>query len=643
MDILNVIWALLGVGFLIFVHELGHFLAAKRVGVRVETFALGFQPTIFGFKARFCAFKRGETEYVIGMLPFGGYVKMAGEEPTDEKTGSADEFSSKKPGERALVLVAGAVMNLIFGFIFFIVAYSLGVPTRAPEVGLITPGGPAWESGIRTGDKVTAIQGEPVDEFTELVVNVLLGDRGEPLSVVVDRNGTEKTFQVSPALDPQRGMLSIGIQPAISNEIAAIADNSPAASVGLSPGDRVAGVTLEHGSTRLQIPTSAPASAWVPELEGFAINHPKGKIYLTVEGSDESPREVIVSLMEQPSEGGSPTRARSGLAMQARIIARVRPDAPANQFFKSNDEVTAINGVPIYIFDSWTVAEVAGGSESVVVQLASGTTHEIGTDDLVTWLLGGTDLQVTAVPISDSDPSDETPEPFLQVVGRVYPGSASEKAGLRPGDVIQTIDGNKIESFLDYREAVTIQPLTGIRSWFSDDPEPEPLSISIRRGEDLQTIVLTPTPFFGFHGIAMRPATRIKQAGIWGACVLGYRQTVNWSVRVFLTLKSLVKRDVSAKNLSGPVGIIMTTKASASQGFPMLLWLLALISVNLGIFNLLPFPILDGGHLTFLAIEKIKGSPVSDNVMHYSHLVAFVLLIGLAIFVTYHDIVRHFF
>ena len=83
---MNLLLAILGIGFLIFVHELGHFLAAKFVGVRVDTFAVGFQPTIFGWKARLLAFQYGETEYVIGLVPLGGYVKMAGEEPGEERT-----------------------------------------------------------------------------------------------------------------------------------------------------------------------------------------------------------------------------------------------------------------------------------------------------------------------------------------------------------------------------------------------------------------------------------------------------------------------------------------------------------------------------------------------------------------------------
>ena len=129
-DILMPVWhtflALLGIGFLIFIHELGHFVAAKRCGIRVDTFCLGFQPTVFGFHMRLMAFRRGDTEYVIGMIPFGGYVKMAGEEITDERTGADDEYASKPPWQRAIVLVAGATMNIVFAFVAFIIAFAIG-------------------------------------------------------------------------------------------------------------------------------------------------------------------------------------------------------------------------------------------------------------------------------------------------------------------------------------------------------------------------------------------------------------------------------------------------------------------------------------------------------------------------------------
>src|SRR3990167_8833831 len=136
----NVILVILGIGLLIFIHELGHFLMAKKIGVRVLAFSLGFGPAIFKKKW-------GETEYRLSIFPLGGYVKLAGESPDEEKTGASWEFSAKSAGQRASVLVAGVALNAILAFVAFIVAFQIGVPFITSEVGQVMPGWPAWEIG----------------------------------------------------------------------------------------------------------------------------------------------------------------------------------------------------------------------------------------------------------------------------------------------------------------------------------------------------------------------------------------------------------------------------------------------------------------------------------------------------------------
>ena len=130
------------------------------------------------------------------------------------------------------------------------------------------------------------------------------------------------------------------------------------------------------------------------------------------------------------------------------------------------------------------------------------------------------------------------------------------------------------------------------------------------------------------------------RTSLGGAVSEGWNQTIVWGRRIFMMIGALARRDVAAKNLAGPVGIVHIGKRFAEQGITQLLFVLAMISINLGVFNLLPFPILDGGHLLFLLIEKIKGSPVSENIQGWVHFVAFILLISLALFVTYHDLLR---
>src|SRR5436305_10761747 len=141
-------------GVLVFVHELGHFLAAKRVGIRVLKFQLGFNPTILSVT-------RGDTEYGIGALPLGGYVKMAGDTPEEARTGAADEFLSKSKWERFQVLIMGPTMNILLALALTAVVLYRGadeVPVyldQPPVVGVVTPGSPAASVGIQPGDRTT--------------------------------------------------------------------------------------------------------------------------------------------------------------------------------------------------------------------------------------------------------------------------------------------------------------------------------------------------------------------------------------------------------------------------------------------------------------------------------------------------------
>src|SRR5512142_2693679 len=123
---MTLIYFLIVIGILVFVHEFGHFIMAKRAGVRVEKFSLGMGPTIHGL-----SYKKGDKEYVISALPLGGYVKMAGENPDDETTGAPDEFQSKTVWQRAKIAVAGASMNLILAFVLMPIVFLVGANVPA--------------------------------------------------------------------------------------------------------------------------------------------------------------------------------------------------------------------------------------------------------------------------------------------------------------------------------------------------------------------------------------------------------------------------------------------------------------------------------------------------------------------------------
>ncbi len=692
---MNLILAILGIGFLIFIHELGHFLAAKFVGVRVHTFAVGFQPTIFGWRARLLAFTYGETEYVIGLVPLGGYVKMAGEDPGEERTDSEDEFHRKPIPSRLLILVAGAAMNLISGLALFALAFTMGVKQMAPVVGGTDPGGPAWHAGIRTGDKITTVNGEPWSDYSNIATAIALAGGSQPVSLGLERsegaNGSETRsleVAVQPEWNTADGRYRIGIYPSISNSISSVVEGSPSQLAGLQEGDQIQSIRLnvpEDGLV-LKIPSDLPADLLVRSLSRIRQSTASG--VLDIEAiRDGSPFNASIPLEPPPVD--SAARTSLGILARARTIVAARE--PASSVFQSGDEIISLqisgeNPVNVEVFDLYTIEKAAQLRDvSITCRLLDGTSREIAANDLRRWILedilvGDSQRWVTNVSedaktigltegcqilsienrfngldeyLDDIIPagtlvkwvtattprtlqSIRLPEDMklglvtrsLPIIGRTLAGSPARLAQIPSGSVVHGINEINVEDWTQIQSAI---------------PAAEgeiTISVSDEYSENKSDILVTPLPLMTSLGLQMSALQFREELPFGQAISAGIDQSWIWGGRIFLTLRALFAGDVHGKNLNGPVGIIDLGRKVSSVGFGNLLFLLALISINLGIFNLLPFPILDGGHILFLAIEGIRGKPVPDQIQNYVHLVAFLMLISMALFVTYNDILR---
>ncbi|HEX7550367.1 MAG TPA: site-2 protease family protein, partial [Candidatus Methylomirabilis sp.] len=181
-------------GVLVFVHELGHFLVAKRARVGVLKFSLGFGPKLVGVK-------RGETEYLISALPLGGYVKMIGEDPTDESPEAADperSFSRKSVGVRSLIILAGPLSNILLPVLIFWGIFTfVGQAYRPPVMGVPEAGSPAAIAGLALGDRIQAIDGQPIGRWDE-IETALRNSAGRPLRVTVLREGRVQEIAAEP-------------------------------------------------------------------------------------------------------------------------------------------------------------------------------------------------------------------------------------------------------------------------------------------------------------------------------------------------------------------------------------------------------------------------------------------------------------
>ena len=155
---MTLIYFLIVIGILVFVHEFGHFIMAKRAGVRVEKFSLGMGPKLIGYK-------KGDTEYVISVLPLGGYVKMAGENPDEEPTGSPDEFQSKTVWQRAKIAATGPLTNIVLAFVVMPFVFMIGTYSEGPAtVGYVEKGSPAEQAGFMAGDVIEEINGRHIND-----------------------------------------------------------------------------------------------------------------------------------------------------------------------------------------------------------------------------------------------------------------------------------------------------------------------------------------------------------------------------------------------------------------------------------------------------------------------------------------------
>lgn len=184
--------AVVVLGLLIFVHELGHFIFAKLFGVGVEKFSLGFGPKVVGKTI-------GETEYLISAFPLGGYVKMVGESPEAELSQEDQDrsFMAKHPLKRIVIVAAGPVFNLLFAALLFIIVYMIGVPAATTRIGEVIPGKPAAAAGLQAQDLVRSVNGKPVtrwDEFSGLIAD----SKGEPLEIAVQRGDSLISFRIVP-------------------------------------------------------------------------------------------------------------------------------------------------------------------------------------------------------------------------------------------------------------------------------------------------------------------------------------------------------------------------------------------------------------------------------------------------------------
>jgi regulator of sigma E protease len=232
---MTLIYFLIVIGILVFVHEFGHFIMAKRAGVRVEKFSLGMGPKVFGFK-------KGDTEYVLSALPLGGYVKMAGENPDEEPTGATDEFQSKTVWQRAKIAATGPLTNIVLAFLVMPIVFMVGTYTLgAARVGYVEKGSPAEQAGFLVGDTIERVNGRTVTDW-EKAEMLFAVNPDTDIPVAIERNGERRTLALRPKLDLERKIGVSGLYPDFPAEIGGVMKGLPAETTGIKVNDKIVGV-----------------------------------------------------------------------------------------------------------------------------------------------------------------------------------------------------------------------------------------------------------------------------------------------------------------------------------------------------------------------------------------------------------------
>ncbi len=232
----SVFWLLVLIGVMILIHELGHFWAARFFDVRVEAFSFGFGPRLFGFR-------KGETDYRFSLILFGGYVKMAGEQPGDENTNDPRGFMGKPRWQRLIIAFAGPFMNVVLAVALltglYMVKYQKVVDAdNAAVIGNVAPNTPAAKAGIQEGDKIVGLDGKRNPTWEDVILQEV-ASAARPMHVTIERSGRDFDASVTPVMDDRSGLGMAGWSEKGEVQVAAISPNMPAQKAGLQKGDLI--------------------------------------------------------------------------------------------------------------------------------------------------------------------------------------------------------------------------------------------------------------------------------------------------------------------------------------------------------------------------------------------------------------------
>lgn len=680
-------WAILlgvmGLGVVIFVHELGHFLVAKACGVRCDKFYVGFDvPITIGPWTISALWKKqwGETEYGIGTIPLGGYVKMLGQ---DDNPGNSEEesastmietvdadgnkqsvvnprsYTAKSVPQRMAIISAGVVFNLIFGVIFAAIAYNLGVSYTPAQISWVQPGSPAWEAGLRPGDEIVGLNAEGKDRKhlrfrKDMTLQIAFNGTEKPMPFVIRRpDGSQEVVMIQP-----RSTFKDSFPPTIG--VAAM--NTLKMMVAPELMKDLYGQTIAdemHAGDRLTAINDTPIESFL-DYEKYLANHPyetlKMKFDRKVESEADSEKTESVEI-DLPT---IPYR-QTGLVMEMSPIIAIRKDAPAAKAgIEVGDKLLSINGEPVG--DGFTLPSretkwagqtvdvvVMRGEEEKTFSVETAVPEGFATDYLPGYQMG---LQTLGVTYN-----------LGTKVAEVIPDSSADKEGIKPGDEILVVGFQaNSEASKEYNDSMKIGAKDfkiksdgiawqAVQMTLQIAHRNTSLILTVQKqgknADESVNLAVTATPseteMLQTRYLRFEPLQEIQYADSLGDSLgLGLREVGEGMTQVVMVLRKIATGEMQISGLGGPGTILYVATAESSRGLARLLTFLTLISANLAVVNFLPIPVLDGGHMMFLLYEGIRGKPINEKWMLRLTYVGLAMVLTLMVTVIGLDIHRFF-
>lgn len=646
VSFLYIVLAVLGLSFLIFIHELGHYFMARRVGMRVETFAIGFGKPIYSWE-------KDGVKWQIGWLLFGGYVKIAGVDLDDTKNPYeiTDGFFGKSPLDRIKVAIMGPAVNIVFAFVAFTLLWMAGGRQKhftdfTTKIGWVDPASELYADGVRPGDEITAYgehsyQGAKDHLYAPMTSADKLLVKGFKLDY---SNGNKTPFQYTVKVYPHPSALEKGIVTAGITQPASyifydrlpgggenpLPEGSPLKDSGIQYGDRIFWVdgemifslpqlnhilsgdkvllTIErNGETKLLRIPRVP----VQELKldhGFReelidwqfeshLNNIKFQNLYTIPynlTNNAVVENAVKFIDREKQEEAFPTEEYSALEMP----------------LEPGDKIIAISGKPIS-HSAELLKELQTYSVNVIVE-RSNELHQPETwkhadtafDQEINWK----DLQTIANSIGTSKPVTEKGN--LILLAPIVPKIRSEFALSPEKQALMATELQEQKKAVDSIE----------------DPERRNHALRLLQKQEKRLLL-------GLPGLQDRPVSYNPAP-----------TTLFFSVfeEIWRTLIALFSGALNPKWISGPIGIVQVVQETSMTSIKEAIYWLGAISLNLGILNLLPIPVLDGGTILMSLIEMVTRRRMHPKTLEKVIIPFAILLIGFFIFLTYNDLSRLF-